>query len=525
LLVATLGGCRGEGVATEPQGKAPRVLGPAVAGIFYPKDKDALTKKVDELLAAAKDESIGNLRALVCPHADYRCSGGVAATGFKQLAGRKFRTVIILGPSHHALFHSAAVADADTLETPLGQIPISPKAAELGGLVPFTLHPKCEDFRRPDWWQNSPARLPAFGEETPFTCEHSVEVECPFLQRMLTDFSVVPAVYGQVEPEEAAEAVLKVLDDQTLLVASSDLTHYISYNLAKSLDKTTTQAIAALSVDWLEAMEEGWLMQTNNQVSLACGIKPILTVMYIARQKGWKAKLLEYRHSSDVMEMGQKPGVGYAAVAFYEPAEVSPATGSAPRPAGQPEFTPAERKQLLELARNAVTAAAAGKEAPEPDLKKLPEKFSQPRACFVTLKENKELRGCVGSIFPSAPLYQAVLSAGRNAAVDDRRFRPVEPAELKNIEVEVSVLTLPERLKTHSPDELLAKLRPGIDGVVLRVDRHQGLFLPQVWKDLPDKQQFLNRLAEEKAGVARAAWRRADARILVFQVEAFEEAK
>jgi AmmeMemoRadiSam system protein A len=524
LVLAALGGCRGEGTATEPQGKPKRVLGPAVAGKFYPQDKEALAKKVDELLAAAKAEPIENLRALVCPHAGYEFSGGVAAKGFKQLAGRKFRTVIILGPSHTSLFHGVAVADADAVETPLGQIPISPKAAELGGLPPFSLHPKCEVFR-PDWWQSAPKQLPAFGEETPLTWEHSVEVEYPFLQRMLTDFSVVPAVCGDVEPEEAAEAVLKVLDDDTLLVASSDLTHYIPYDLARSLDKTTTQAIAGLSIDWLEAEEDGWMTQTNNRVSLACGIKPILTVMHVAKRKGWKAKLLEYRHSSDVTGTGKTPGVGYAAVAFYapSPSDRGPATKALPR--GQAEFTPPERKLLLELARRAVAAAAEGKEAAEPDRKALPEKFSDPRACFVTLTKDRQLRGCIGSIFPREPLYQAVLHAGHSAAVEDHRFAPVAPAELKNIEIEVSILTVPERLKTRSPEDLLAKLRPDVDGVVLRVDRHQGLFLPQVWKQLPDKEQFLNHLAEDKAGVAPSAWRRADARILVFQVEAFEEAK
>ena len=522
-VLAALAGCRGEGAATEPQGKAKRVLGPAVAGHFYPKDKDALAKKVDELLAAAKAEKIENLRALVCPHAGYEFSGGVAAKGFKQLAGRKFGTVIILGTNHTAWFHGAAVADADAMQTPLGQIPISPKAAQLGLLSPFSLHPKCE-VQRPDWWRDSPQQLPAFGEETPFTWEHSVEVELPFLQRMLKDFSVLPTVCGDVDPEDAAEAVLKVLDDDTLLVASSDLTHYIPYDLARSLDKTTVRAITSLGIDWLEAEEDGWMTQTNRQVSLACGIRPILTVMHVAKRKGWKAQLLEYRHSSDVTGAGKTPGVGYAAVAFFAPppSDRGPAEKT---PAEQAEFTASQRKLLLDLARRSVVAATEGKEAAEPDLKDLPAQLNEPRACFVTLKKDGQLRGCIGSIFPREPLYEAVLHAGRSAAVEDTRFRPVQPAELKSINIEVSVLTVPERLKTRSPDDLLAKLRPGIDGVVLRVDGHQGLFLPQVWKELPGKEQFLNRLAEEKAHVAASAWRRADARILVFQVEAFEEAK
>jgi AmmeMemoRadiSam system protein A len=271
--------------------------------------------------------------------------------------------------------------------------------------------------------------------------------------------------------------------------------------------------------DWLE--EEEAALQSQAHISLACGKDPILTVMHVARQKGWKAKLLDYRNSGDTA--GRKEAVvGYAAIAFYEPARPQAETA---KPAdGKPgEFTADEGKVLLELARKSVAAAARGEGPPQPDTKNLAEKLTQPRACFVTLKKNHQLRGCIGTVFPRQPLYEAVIRAGRSAAVEDHRFPPVEPEELKQIEVDVSVLTLPSRLKFNSPEELLAKLRPGVDGVVLRVGGNQGLFLPQVWEQLPDKQQFLSRLAEEKAGLEPAAWKRSDAKILVFQVQAFAE--
>jgi AmmeMemoRadiSam system protein A len=302
------------------------------------------------------------------------------------------------------------------------------------------------------------------------------------------------------------------------------LTHYLPYELARSLDKTSTLAMSAVNVDWLEAEEETCIAQGDARCSLACGIKPILTVMYVAQRKGWQAKLLEYRHSSDVTGAGKTPGVGYAAIAFYGPAAARPAAAG-PAGAVQAEFSAAQRKSLLELARRCLTAAADGKEAAEPDAKGLPEKFTQPRACFVTLKEDGKLRGCIGSVFPREPLYQAVMRAARGAALTDPRFSPVAPAELAKIEIEISVLTIPRRLRSKSPAELLAKLRPDIDGVVLRVGPRAGLFLPQVWEALPDKEQFLNRLAEEKAGLEQSAWRQPDARILVFQVEAFKESK
>lgn len=286
-----------------------------------------------------------------------------------------------------------------------------------------------------------------------------------------------------------------------------------------------------MSTDWLE--EEEAAVESQARISLACGKDPILTMMHVARQKGWKAKLLDYRNSGDTA--GRKEAVvGYAAIAFYEPAETKPsippkegsrANGDSTKPADgkQNEFTADERKILLELARKSVATAARGEGPPQPDAKDLAEKLTQPRACFVTLKKDHQLRGCIGTIFPRHPLCNAVVWAGRSAAVEDHRFPPVKPEELQQIEIEVSVLTLPNRLKFKSPDELLAKLRPDIDGVVLRVGGNQGLFLPQVWEQLPDKQRFLSRLAEEKAGLDPAAWKRSDAKILVFQVEAFQE--
>jgi AmmeMemoRadiSam system protein B/AmmeMemoRadiSam system protein A len=529
VVLAPLGRGR-PSIAATAEKQPQKVMGPAVAGLFYPLEEKELAKRVDELLAEAKPQRLGRLRALVCPHAGYEYSGKTAAIGYKQVAGLDVRTVIILGPSHTAIFQGAAVADADAYRTPLGLVPISAKAAELGRLKPFALRPPCE-VHRPKWWERAPEELPAFGEETPHTWEHSVEVQLPFLQRVLPHFEVVPVVFGEVDPEAAADALLKILDDRTLLVASSDLTHYLPYETAKTIDTTTVRAVCSLSVEWFEEEEAGWEARANLQ--LACGKDPILTVMHVARKKGWKAKLLDYRNSGDTA--GAKDAVvGYAAIAFYEP-EAAPAPGT-PAPAAaatsagrQPaarranEYSAAQRKFLLDLARKAVAAAAAGKEPPHPDAAAWAEKFQQPRACFVTLKKNHQLRGCVGTVFPRFPLYDAVLFAARSAAVEDHRFEPVKPEELPQIEIEVSVLTLPERVKFHSPGELLARLRPGVDGVVLRVGSHQGLFLPQVWEQLPDKKEFLNRLAEEKAGLEPTAWQQPDAKVLTYQVEAFSE--
>ena len=237
----------------------------------------------------------------------------------------------------------------------------------------------------------------------------------------------------------------------------------------------------------------------------------------IARRKGWKARLLDYRNSGDTS--GDKSAVvGYAAIAFFGP---DGAASALPPKSDAPQFTPQERRFLLELARKSVAAAVTGSEAPKEDAA-VPEKFRARQACFVTLTKNGELRGCIGSIFPEESLYQAVIRRARSAATEDPRFPPVRADELKEIEIEVSVLTVPKRLAFTSPQDLLAKLRPGIDGVVLRVEDRQATYLPQVWEQLPDKRLFMNELAE-KAGLPADAWTRPDAAVMTYQVEAFKE--
>jgi len=496
--------------ATAGQKKSPeKIRGPAVAGLFYPKAETDLTKQIDEYLAEAKPEPIKNLRALICPHAGYEFSGKIAASAYKQLLGRDFDTVIVLGPSHYAAFNGAALTDADAYETPLGLVPISPKNAELAKIKPFAINPPCE-VERPGFWRQSPKDLPAFGEDQPDTWEHSLEVQLPFLQRTLKKFSILPVVYGNVDPEAVAKVLLKFLDDRTLVVVSSDLSHYYPYETAKKLDTSCVRSICDLSTEWMMQQE-------------ACGKVPILTLMEIARQKGWKAKLLDYRNSGDTS--GNKDRVvGYAAIAFYQPDAKESASAEKPRPTDKQEFSADQRKFLLELARRTITRVTNGDSPPELDAATVSENLRSSRACFVTLTKNNDLRGCIGSIFPEEPLYQAVISRARAAALEDRRFLPVRSEELKDIQIEISVLTIPRRLEFRSPEDLMQKLRPGTDGVVLRMGMRQSTFLPQVWEQIPDKTDFLDHLAQ-KAGMSASAWRESGTSVLIYQVEAFKESE
>lgn len=483
--------------ATSSTNRSLRVRAPAVAGLFYPADAPALSRMVDELLAGAPSHSIPRLKALVCPHAGYPYSGPTAAIAYKTLTGRKVQTVVILGPSHYAAFDGASVPNVDAYQTPLGIVPISARAPQLARTSPFVLEPKCF-VERPPWVQQSSKPAPPASDDTPDTWEHSVEVQVPFLQRTLTNFTILPAVFGNVDPVAAAQALAGVIDDNTLIVASSDLSHYHPYDEARGLDTDCVKAICDLDFDRMKSEE-------------ACGKLPILTLIYLARLKGWKAQLLDYRNSGDTA--GNKSAVvGYAAVAFFEP---------------EPEhYAAAERKLLLDLARRTLTCAATnpGLAGFEVNAKDVPPKLAETRACFVTLTEASELRGCIGHILPQEPLYQAVVDNARNAATRDPRFLPVQPGETDKIKIEISVLTEPQPLPFSSPEDLLGKLKPEEDGVLLQIGSRGATFLPQVWEQLPDKVEFLDHLAQ-KAGCAPNDWRGRNVNVSIYHVEAFKEAE
>ena len=490
---------------------AQRVRLPAAAGVFYPKDANALAEQVDRFLANTRAERIeGKIRGLICPHAGLRFSGQTAAEAYKQLAGRDVRTVVILAPSHYADFKGASIPDVDAYETPLGSVRLSPRASGLAAVRPFVRNPPCR-AGRPEWWRQAPKPLPAFGADTPHTWEHSLEIQLPFLQRTLKDFGIVPIVFGRTDPLAAAEALMRHgLDEQTVIVASSDLSHYYPYAVARILDRLCTKAIVELDIQEMARHE-------------ACGMLPILTLMHVARAKGWRAKLLDYCNSGDTSRQKSKV-VGYAAIAFFD------GPGAASRPATLPAapqehaYGPGDRAYLLGLARRTLAQVVTAGTMPEIDANQVPAGLTQHKGCFVTLTAGGKLRGCIGHILPKEPLYMAIMDNTRSAATADKRFEPVRAAELEKIEIEISVLTVPERLEYDSPLALLARLRPDVDGLLLRLGDRQATYLPQVWRQFPNKAALLSRLAV-KAKLPPAAWQDRRAAVWTYQAEVFKESQ
>jgi MEMO1 family protein len=476
-----------------PSNPVVQVREPAVAGLFYPKEEAVLSRTIEGLLAQAKTESIPDLKALICPHAGYPYSGPTAACAYRLLLGREFRTVLIMGPSHYAFFAGASVSGARAWRTPLGTVAVSERARELARISPFVAESSCW-VERPSWAAMSSRPLPAAGQDTPHTWEHSVEVQIPFLQKTLQNVEVVPVVFGNVDPGEAAKALAGWLDDQTLLIASSDLSHYHPYSEAKELDMRCVKAICNLDIGQMRAQE-------------ACGKVPILTLLQLARLKGWKARLLDYHNSGDTA--GDKTRVvGYSAVAFYAP--------------GPENLAPQDRHFLLNLARQSIRDVVTTGATPEVSTNGFAKTLLEPRGCFVTLTKQGQLRGCIGHILPLEALWKAICDNARYAAMRDPRFRPVQRDELAALEIEISVLTEPQPVRFTSSDDLLAQLHPYKDGVVLRVDGRTATYLPQVWSHIPNKVQFLESLSE-KAGCEPSAWRGAGTTVATYQVESFKE--
>jgi len=366
---------------------------PAVAGAFYPANAGELTNMVDGFLAAAKVPTVGEPVALVVPHAGYNYSGAVAAHSYAVLKGRKLSRVVVIAPSHFEYFPFAAVYDGDAYATPLGSIPVDKDfAARLakGPLVQLS----------------SRGHIPSKGQ-----AEHALEVELPFLQRVLGQFSLVPVVMGD-QSYEASRALGVALaqlvkGNETIIIASSDLSHYHPYEQAVHLDGKTLHAIEAW--DYLTMWRSFRLGAWE-----ACGGGPIITVMIAAERLGATlALVLKYANSGDTTgDRGRV--VGYGAVVLSRNSD---------RPAPEFSLSDSERRELLQVAQRSVEAAVKHTVyvPPTPSDQAL----LQERGAFVTLKEKGELRGCIGYVMPLKPLYQAVAEAASAAALQDSRFPPV----------------------------------------------------------------------------------------------------
>jgi AmmeMemoRadiSam system protein B/AmmeMemoRadiSam system protein A len=471
---------------------AQKVRQAGVAGSFYPADPKELSSMIDEMLAHASVPAIKDpILAVVAPHAGYQYSGPVAAYTYAELKGRKFSRVVVIAPSHYESFDFTSVYDGDAYATPLGNVSVD------------------KTFARQLVKMSPTMQLSSRGHDaTAAGAEHAVEVQLPWLQRVLGDFELVPIVMGDQSYENSRAlgvALAKLIQGgDTLIVASSDLSHYHPYDDAEKIDHKTLHALEAW--DYLS-------MSRNFQQRIweACGGAPIVAAMIAAERMGARqATVLKYANSGDVTGDHSRV-VGYSADIFVK----AQGAKAVETPFSLDEK---EKSDLLALAHKSVEQAVRENQAYEPPANG-DDVLNQERGAFVTLREAGSLRGCIGYTSAMKPLYMTVRDTATLAALRDPRFPPVAAAELAQLEYEISVLS-PLRRVTD-----IEQIAVGQHGLLMKNGSYEGLLLPQVpVEEKWDRQKFLKQTCI-KAGMHFDCWKDEETDIFMFTAVVFGEHK
>lgn len=460
---------------------------PAVAGQFYPQNSEELNSQLDSLLEETTSLNVqGKPRILVVPHAGIAYSGRTAAWGFKQLEGSDYSRVILLGSSHKMQLNHAAVYPDGAWKTPLGSVEVDKDA------VSFLLS-KDQGI---------------IADKTPHAEEHSLELELIFLQKVLKDFKIIPILIGQPSEtliENLAQKVSYLFDDETLLIVSTDLSHYPTWEIANKVDKQTINAILSGNQDSFEKTIKDLETQSYPELStFACGYESLKVALRMAELLSVSDfKEISYQNSGDVT--GNKNRVvGYAAIAAWS--EKLPSS----------ELNSEAQKEALEIARKTISEYLTNSRIPS--VAPQSQALFRPLGAFVTLKKNGVLRGCIGIFEPSEPLYQVIQDRAIAAATKDKRFVPVDASELSDIEIEISVLSPRRKISNWQEIEI------GKHGVVIEKDLRAGTFLPQVATDNSwGKEKFLSELCTQKTKLPSNCYQDPSVNLYTFEAQVFGE--
>lgn len=429
------------------------------AGSFYPQESDNLT----ELLNSFKNTDCGNnykTKAVIVPHAGYIYSGHAAMAAFDHLDAAE--NIFIIAPSHHYVFSDIAMPEYTYFDTPLGSIEVNNKLIkEIAEKYPAII---TNDF---------------------FDGEHSAEVQFPFLQNIFfpqkqsavefmknlkklgKKLRIIPILTGRCDYRLISDIISEYWENSAFVI-SSDLSHYYTFEQCRQIDTYTASIIENGKIHSFEQAQ-------------ACGLAGIMGLVDYANKQGFSMIRAEMYNSGDIS--GEKDRVvGYGSWYLWE--------GSKNDFIGK-YYT----KYILETAKNSIMSAINEQDfIPE----HIPPVLLEIGASFVTLKINDQLRGCIGSVYPTRPLILDVIDNARNAAFQDPRFEPLTIEEASNLEISVSVLTTPERINFKDERDLLSKIYPF--GIILTEKMKRAVYLPVVWEQLPDREIFLNSL-KEKAGL------------------------
>ena len=473
---------------------------PVYAGQFYEANADRLSSRMEVFLQAveklptiARDPAV-----IIVPHAGYVYSGQTAAYAYALVKGRAYETVVVIGPSHHYGFNSCSIWPRGGFATPLGVMPVDEETcSRLMKATGFEFIPEAHSQ------------------------EHSVEVQVPFLQKVLPQAKLVPIVMGFPTRrliERLADGLLAALTGKkALVVISTDMSHYLPQAEAKAVDQKTMSLISTLKVEPL-------LRQVISGENVLCGGGGVCaSLVYLQKLGEPRLQVLRYADSTE----GGGPKnqvVGYMAAVGYIISEAKPEPkktnrSSSTSTSGQTETEMAfslsreEKQELLSLAKQVVELYV--REGKILNYHTENPRFWEEKGAFVTLKKRGQLRGCIGYIEPVLPLYLTIIRCAILAASEDPRFSPVETKELNSLEYEISVLTTPRKIS--NPREVVV----GRHGLIISLGGRKGVLLPQVpveegW----DRETFLEQVCL-KAGLPSTAWRRAEAELFVFEAVVF----
>ncbi|MBN1196584.1 MAG: AmmeMemoRadiSam system protein B [Candidatus Aminicenantes bacterium] len=462
-------------------------------GAWYPEDPRKLNQLLDHCFRGVRPQvDPGAVGGLVAPHAGLVHSGAVAAQAYIHLQGRSdIRRVILLGVSHSGNFSGACVSTFLFNSTPLGKVPLDREAVD------------------------RLARQPGFQVDNRIMQhEHSLENQLPFLQRVLanSDYKIVSVLFGRVpfkDLEEMAAVIRSIVDDHTVVVASSDLTHYGSRFGYSPFKKDVAEQLHRLDRGLLEKVtaldHTGYREYLRRTGMTMCGAVPVGIWMHLFDKRSHELKTVAYATSGDA-NRDYSLSVGYGCVVAVRKKDA------------ETKLNATEKNTLLTIARRTLESALTGRDRETilADVKLTPA-MKRKTGVFVTLRKGHALRGCIGSIVGTRPLFRGVMANARNAAFGDPRFTDLKASELKELTIEISVMTPLQPIRDYR------SIRLGTDGVIIRKNGASAVYLPQVATETGwDLDTFLSSLCR-KAGLPDRAYRSAQMQFLVFQAQVFDE--
>lgn len=464
-----------------------------LAGKWYRASPSALSKELSGYLDKAKNRKIkGTVVSVISPHAGFSYSGPVAAHSFKALAAADPKTLIVVGFTHMRFYPGTiSVFTQDAFVTPLGK-------AEINSDITSKLllyDPAIKDIPEA------------------FDGENSIEMLIPFIQSSLPEVKVVLVAVCDQNKETAdilAEALYSVMsEDETIMaVASTDMCHGLGQKETVKKDSLTIEKLAAMEPYGYYR----YSLEHNHE--LMCGQGAVYAVMKASQKIGANNfEVLKYATSADTS--GDKTSVvGYLSAAFVIDGERKPRDAGVEKE--EEMFSLAEKKKLLKIARDTIDSYLSTGEKPDLDIKD--NNLNLELGGFVTLHEKGSLRGCIGKMVGDGPFYRTVMDMAISAAFHDPRFSQVRMGEMDDIDIEISALSVMEKI--NDPSEIVM----GKHGVMVKMGSRSGVYLPQVAKETNwSRDEFMDSLCAQKARIPQSAWRTGDAEIFIFTAEVFSE--